>query len=379
MHFFVSSLYLFKKLCLLLNNTNNNSNTVYFVFEIKNNKKKLTITSFSNLEKSYYINTDIHIYIKKHTEKKIIIHSKFITDILSTLTKEIICIKKEKNVLNILSFQGSFKIPIIQKKFNISKKSLLNKNNKMYILSNILLKVLNNILSYVEKIKLFQNIISGIYFHFSKNESNFFFTNNFILVKYTVKYIKFEDVKFFIPKNTVNILHNFLKYDKNHYNIKIKYNSKTIIFFLKNYSFTSKLLDNKKYKNYNFFIPKVKFDVLFIINRILFLNTIKRLFILSDKKIIKFFYLKIMNGKLSILNQNNCCSLQINCKYIFFNSLNKKIKMGFNYQFIIDILSHLKNDFIYFELYNSNKMGILKTKPNQKIKEFISILIMSIM
>lgn len=386
MHFFISSSTLLNKL-YFLNEINKNKSyyeNVYFILEI--NKKKLVITSFSNTG-NYSVHTDIYIYVKENTEEKIIIDSKLITEILSTFPKGIISIKKYNDTLKISSLQGFFKIPILKKKLNILKNNLFCNNDTIFIFSNLLLKILDKIIFSIGNVK-FKTILNGIYFQFSTYESYFISTNNFVLVKYTVKHIKSnKNIKFIIPKNSINILHKILKYEKNsNSNVYIKYNRKedSVIFLSKNYIFSSKLLNidkNKKKQNYNYIFPKRKFDVLLIVNRILFLNTIKRLLILSklfgDKKTVKFIYLQIINNEFSIFNQRNF-SLKIKCKSIY-NSL-KKIKMGFNCKFLIEILSHLNNDFIYFELYNSNKIGILKTNfyKNKKDMEFISILIMSI-
>ncbi|WP_185850355.1 DNA polymerase III subunit beta family protein [Blattabacterium cuenoti] len=390
MHFFIYSSTLLNKLYFLneINKKKLYFKNIYFILEI--NKKKLIITSFSNTEDySIHVYTDIYIYVKENTREKVIIDSKLFTEILSTFTKEIISIKKDNDTLNISSLQGSFKIPILRKKLNLIRGDLFCNNNTIFIFSNLLLKILEKIIFSIGNVK-FKTILNGVYFQFSPYESYFISTNNLVLVKYTVKYIKSnKNIKFIVPRNSIYILHKILKYEKNsNNNVYIKYNSKEnyVIFLSKNYIFSSKILNidnkkNKKQQNYNSIIPTKKFDVLLIINRVLFLNTIKRLLILSklleNKKIEKFIYLQIINNEFSIFNRKNF-SLKIKCKSIY-NSL-QKIKMGFNCKFLIEILSHLDNDFIYFELYNSNKIGVLKTNfyKNKKEMEFISILIMSI-
>lgn len=52
--------------------------------------------------------------------------------------------------------------------------------------------------------------------------------------------------------------------------------------------------------------------------------------------------------------------------------------MGFNSKFLIEILSSFKEDFVSFELYSSNRMGIFKPFSSSKKEESTLILIMSI-
>ncbi|WP_238784315.1 DNA polymerase III subunit beta [Blattabacterium cuenoti] len=152
---------------------------------------------------------------------------------------------------------------------------------------------------------------------------------------------------------------------------------KNVIFYFKNHIFSCQLI-NENYPDYRSVIPhNNQCHVSLIINKFLLLNTIKRVSIFSKnrKNFIDFYF---NHNKLKIYDQNtidahNSIS-EIKCKVL--SKKMKNMKIGFNSQFLIEILSSLNEDFVYFELYH--KMGILRPLYNKQKEESIFILIMSI-
>ncbi|WP_238783989.1 DNA polymerase III subunit beta [Blattabacterium cuenoti] len=263
------------------------------------------------------------------------------------------------------------------------KKSILRSSTmKITLFSNILSKILNQTLFAVGD-KKFQTILNGVFFQFSPNEANFIATDTFRLVKYTIKNLKLDrSIEFTIPKKSLDIIRKILKKEKNT-NVVIEYNNKiNIVFHFQNHIFSCRLI-NEKYPDYNSVIPNNNCDVSFVINRLLLLNTIRRISFFSKNRK-NFIHLHLNHNKLKICEQNTINNdnfeSKIKCKPIF-DDLKKteSIKMGFNSKFLIEILSSLNENFICFELYHSNKIGILRPFSNEKKKkeESISILIMS--
>ncbi|WP_185849199.1 DNA polymerase III subunit beta [Blattabacterium cuenoti] len=372
MYFSVYSHFLLRELHTLYKIININSLSNSITFEIsKKNQLKITW----GLDSKNLIFTYVQIYIKKYTKEKIIVSIKFMIDVLTTFSNEKLFLKKKKNTLNIYSKYGTYEVPI---DFDLNHKNIITTCDKssfirIYLFSNILLKILNKTL-FLTKGEELNSIFNGVFFQFLSNEANFIATDTYRLVKYTIKNFKTDQrVQFTISRKHLNIIREIIKKKKKS-NIIIEYYDRNhIIFRFKNYIFSCQLI-NKKYPDYHFMIPhNNKRNISLIVNKFLLLNTIKRAFIFR-KNFIDFHF---SNNKLKIFDQNmvdtNPPISEIQCQ-IVFNNL-KNMKIGFNSQFLIEILSSLNEDFVYFEFYD--KMGVIRPLYNKKKEESIFILIMS--
>ncbi|WP_185867119.1 DNA polymerase III subunit beta [Blattabacterium cuenoti] len=377
MYFSVSSYFLLRKLHTLYKiiNINNLSNSITFTIFKKNQLKIIW-----RLDSKSIIHTYVKINVKKYTQDKVTVSTKFMVDILTTFSNEELFIEKKKNTLNIYSKQGIYKIPIFyDSNHNHENINILRKfySVKISLYSNVLLKILNKTL-FVTGNEESKPILNGVFFQFFSHEANIVATDTYKLVKYTIKNFKINRrVQFTISKKYLNIVKEIIKNDKES-NIFIKYNeNKNIIFKTKNYIFSCEPI-NEKYPNYLSVVPHNKCNISFIINKFLLLNTIKRVSIFSKENKKSFIDFHFSHNKLKICNQNtidiNNSISEIKCKVIFNNI--KNMKIGFNSQFLIEVLSSLNEDFVYFELYY-NRMGILKPLYNKKKEESIFILIMS--
>ncbi|WP_185870480.1 DNA polymerase III subunit beta [Blattabacterium cuenoti] len=387
MHFSVSRFSFLQKLYALHKIITPPRNSEYFLLEIFGEKLMIMLSDSENL-----ITTEIQVYVKKYSKEKVAVHPQLIIDILRTFSDETLLIKfkKEKKILNIGSKQGDYNIPIIFKShltyFNKKKLShILHPKKKITLFSNMLLNILNKTLFVIENNKEeLRPIMNGVFFQFSSYGSTFVATDTYKLVKYTIDHIKLDQfIEFTIPKKSLNILKKILINETNEKSkVTIEYHNKMDLkFYLENETFSC-LLINEKYPNYNSFIPN-KYDVSFIINRISFLNSIKRISILNKKKtsFIRFYFLN--DNRLKIYEENARISsfltiIQYESESIDNSFQKKEIKIGFNSQFLIEILSSFNEDFVRFELYSTfNKVGILRPINNKK-EESILILIMSV-
>ncbi|WP_185856031.1 DNA polymerase III subunit beta [Blattabacterium cuenoti] len=385
MHFSISRFSLLQELQDLQKITiiyQNEKNYEYFFLNIL--EKKLIIT-FSTDE--VIITTEIQVvFSKKYSKEQVIVSSKLIIDLLTTFLDEILFIKlkKEKKILRIYSEQGDYDLPIFFKKKNFThfyKKILYSK--KITVFSNILLNSIENTLYVIENTEELRPILNGVFFEFSSIGFTFVSTNTYYLVKYSIKLDLDQFFDFTISKIDLKTLKKILTNEKNRVTTieyKKSNNKINIKFSFKKKTFSCSFI-NEKYPDYNSVFPKKKYDISFIINRILFLNSIKRISILDDKNktsIIRFYFND--NNKIKIYGKNSSSTLKIQYEFIHNDFKKKEINMGFNSQFLIEILSFLKEDFVRFELYTLSKVGILKPiqKNNKKKKESILILIMSV-
>ncbi|AER40840.1 MAG: DNA polymerase III subunit beta [Flavobacteriales bacterium] len=379
MHFFVSSFSLLQKLYVLHKIIDPKNNSEYFIFELFGEKLMILISDSEN----NMITTEIQVSVKKNSKEKIAIPTKLIIDLLKTFPKEDIILKKEKKILYIYSEQGYYPIPTIYEDQLSNNNELIKFTNNFLIVntqkitlsSKILLKILNKTLFAIGN-EYFNPIMNGVYFNFSPYGATFVATDTYKLVKYTINNIKLNhSIEFTIPKKSLKILQNILKEEKETSSVTIEYNKIDIIkFYFENKTFLCRLI-NERYPDYNSVIPKNK-DMLLIINRLSFLNSVKRVSIFSKEKI-SFIRFCLDDEKLKIYEENPFNYSKIKCKYIIANNFQyRSIKLGFNSKFLIETLSSFNDDFVSFELYD--KVGIFRPYSNTKKEESFLILIMSV-
>ncbi|AGW85831.1 DNA polymerase III subunit beta [Blattabacterium sp. (Nauphoeta cinerea)] len=362
MYFSISSSSLLRKLHTLYKiiNINDLSSSITLVISKKNQLKIIWGLNSKNV-----IHTYVKINVKKYTKEKVIISIKFMIDVLITFSNEKLVIKKKENTLNIYSKQGIYEIPTYNDSNYTNIVCQSSFFARIYLSSNYFLKILNKTLFATGNEEL-EPILNGVFFQFLTNEGIFVATDTYKLVKYTIKNFKTnKSVQFIISKKCLNIIQNILN-DEIKSNIIIEYRNKNnIVFYFKNHIFLCQPI-NEKYPNYHSVIPPHnKCHASLIFNKLLLLNTIKRISIFSRKKE-NFIDFHFNHQKLKICNQiniNNSVS-EIECQVIFNNL--KNIKIGFNSQFLIEILSSLNEDFVYFEFYS--KMGVIKPLYKKKKK-----------
>ncbi|WP_341660087.1 DNA polymerase III subunit beta [Blattabacterium cuenoti] len=378
MYFSVLSYFLLRKLHTLYKtiNVNNLSNSITFEISKKNQLKIIWGLDSKNL-----IYTYIKINVQKYTKEKVTLSIKFMINVLTTFSNEELFLKKKKNTLNIYSKQGVYKIPTYYDSNHNKNILILCKSSfvrRVSLFSKLFLKILNKILFFSTRNEELTPILNGVFFQFFTHEANFVATDTYRLIKYTINNFKTDQkIQFTISRKYLNIVREILKNEKKNNIIIEYYEKKNIIFHFKNHIFSCQLI-NENYPDYRSVIPhNNQCHVSFIINKFLLLNTIKRISILSKNKK-NFIDFHFNHNKLKIYDQNtiyphNSIS-EIKCKVL--SKKMKNMKIGFNSQFLIEILSSLNEDFVYFELYH--KMGILRPLYKKKKEESIFILIMSI-
>ncbi|WP_341656261.1 DNA polymerase III subunit beta [Blattabacterium cuenoti] len=378
MYFSVLSYFLLRKLHTLYKiiNINNLSNSITFEISKKNQLKIIWGLDSKNL-----IYTYIKINVQKYTKEKATLSIKFMINVLTTFSNEELLLKKKRNTLNIYSKQGVYKIPTYYDSNHNKNILILSKSSfvhRISLFSKQFLKILNKTLFSSTRNEEFPSLLNGVFFQFFTHEANFVSTDTYRLIKYTINNFKTDQrIQFTISSKYLNIVREILKNEKKNNIIIEYYEKKNIIFYFKNHIFSCQLI-NENYPDYRSVIPhNNQCHVSFIINKFLLLNTIKRvsLFSKNRKNFIDFYF---NHNKLKIYDQNtidahNSIS-EIKCK-VFYKKM-KNMKIGFNSQFLIEILSSFNEDFVYFELYH--KMGILRPLYNKKKEESIFILIMSI-
>ena len=138
---------------------------------------------------------------------------------------------------------------------------------------------------------------------------------------------------------------------------------------------TCRLIDGK-YPNYEAVIPKVNPNVL-TVDRISFLNSIKRVSIFSNKTTHQV-KLKIAGSELSIsaedLDFSNEAKERLTCAFV-----GDDLEIGFNSKFLMEMLNHIKTQEVILEMSEPNKAGILLPSGETNENEEVLMLVMPVM
>ncbi|WP_185850970.1 DNA polymerase III subunit beta [Blattabacterium cuenoti] len=378
MQFFISSFSLLQELDILEKIIHTDE---YNLLTLEINGDNLIILNSNSVDN--LITIKIKIRVKQFSKDKVTVHTKFMINLLKTFTNENLLFKKKRNKLVIYSKYGNYDIPIYQydKKNNyqiISKIENFREKKflKATLLSKILLKILNKTIIYIGNEDV-QSIENGLFFQLSPYGASFIATDTYKLIKYTFNSIKSNELmEFTIPKKSLIILKNILSYEEN--SVTFYQIIDIIQFFFQKKTFLCRSI-NENYPNYSSVFPKKSYDISFIINRIFFLNSIKRISIFSKKKII-FIRFCLKKNKIILYEEDTMVSSSSKIEYKYNNKNfidDQSIKIGFNSLFLIDTLSSIQEEFVCFELYYSNKLGIFRPISSFKEEEIL-ILIMSI-
>ena len=370
MKFIVSSHSLLKKLQTLLdvvNATNTLPILDNFLFQI--NKNSLKITS-SDLETT--MSTSIEI--ESESSGEIAVPARLLVDALKNFAEQPLTFSsQEESVLEINANDGKYRISFVSaeeypKPVEIKDSTLTSLNG------GILSKAINSTIFATGNDDL-RPVMSGVFFQFSTKNIIFVGTDAHKLVRYTRNDVTSDgNSEFIMPKKALQVLKKTILTDSEN-NVSIEYNETNAKFIFENYSLSCRLIEGK-YPNYEAVIPKENPNKL-IIERILLLNSVKRVGIFSNKSTnqIKF---KIAGSELNIsaedYDYNNKAEERISCNYN-----GDDIEIGFNSRFLTDMLNNLDCNEICLSMSLPNKAGIITPINKNDNEEEITMLIMPVM
>ncbi|MFH1319243.1 MAG: DNA polymerase III subunit beta [Bacteroidota bacterium] len=395
MKFIVSSNSLSRQLQILSGvlNTNNTLPILDdFLFEVNNTELKI---SASDLETT--ISTKITI--ESQDTGIIAIPARLLLDTLKTFAEQPLTFLIEENSLGIEigSDYGKYKLSGHNGE-DFPKIPLIESGTLLEIKSSILSRALNKTIFATGNDEL-RPVMNGVLCELSPENITFVATDAHKLVRYRRTDAKSETVtSFILPKKPLNLLKNILPVEGD-IQVKIEYNDSNAFFTFPTHSNTPdaegagtqegslhtdrvnielicRLVDGK-YPNYEAVIPKDNPNKM-IINRIAFLNSVKRVSIFANKTTHQV-RLKISGSELNIsaedLDFANEANERLTCQY-----QGEDIVIGFNSRFLIEMLSNLDTDEINLEMSAPNRAGIL-THVNGKNKdeEDILMLVMPVM
>ena len=369
MKFIVSSASLLKELQKLggiINSTNTLPILDNFLFEV--NKNNLIITA-SDLETTFssIINVDSEL------DSMVALPARLLLDTLKTFPEQpLTFLKTEKNTVEISANNGKYAIAYAGGE-EFPKAPHVNDSKTIKIKSNTLHTAINSTLFASGNDDL-RPVMSGVFFQFSSEALTFVATDAHKLVKYSRTDIKAEETaEFIMPKKPLQLLKAILQGSEN--DVSIEYNDTNAQFRFGDSSLTCRLIDGK-YPNYEAVIPKENPNQM-LINRVNFLNSVKRVSIFSNKTTYQI-RLNIAGTALQIsaedIDYSNSAEERIDCEY-----QGEDIKIGFNSRFLIEMLNGLDCNNVKLSMSLPNRAGLLTPLDNTEDGESITMLVMPVM
>jgi DNA polymerase III subunit beta len=369
MKFIVSSSYLLKQM-QVLGSVINSSNTLpildNFLFDL--DTKKLTVSA-SDLETTMSATLEID----STSTGSIAVPAKLLLDILKTFPEQPLTFTVEENsTVEISSNSGKYAIAYAPGT-EFPKAVELADPSTTLVPSDVLATAISKTIFAAGNDDL-RPVMSGVFFQFSPEGLIFVATDAHKLVKYSRSDVKASQVADFImPKKPLNILKSILGMTET--DVTIEYNDSNATFSFDNYILTCRLIDGK-YPNYEAVIPKENPNKL-LINRTLFLNSVRRVAIFSNKTTHQI-RLKIAGAELNIsaedIDYSNKAEERLTCDY-----QGDDIQIGFNSRFLSEMLTNLTSDDIQLEMSMPNRAGILTPVDGLDEGETVTMLVMPVM
>jgi DNA polymerase-3 subunit beta len=209
--------------------------------------------------------------------------------------------------------------------------------------------------------------MTGTLLEFTPEGLRFVATDGHRLVRYINKTIKTgTDEQYIVPERAITVLSKLL----GETDIKIYLSKSHIAFHIGDTEFITRLI-GEKYPAYNSVIPLENENILSVKRREL-MSTIKRmmLFSSSSSKQVKF---SISKNKIEIsaedIDLGSNAVETIPCEYS-----GEQIDIGFNTQYVSDILTHVNDENVIFKLHSPTKASIIEPGKIQEGEDLMLLL-----
>ncbi|MBV6455028.1 MAG: DNA polymerase III subunit beta [Bacteroidetes bacterium] len=339
-----------------------------FLFQLNNNE--LTITA-SDLE------TTITTKLKVESKDKgtIAIPGKILLEILKTFNEQPLTfsINDKNNIIEISSDYGKYKLNG-EKGEDYPRVPVIDKSNHIELPSAVLHEAINKTIFATGNDDL-RPVMSGVFCQLSDDSTVFVATDAHRLVRYRRTDIKSKQAgSFILPKKPLTLLKNILPSEETR--VKVDYNEANAFFSFENYELICRLIDGR-YPNYEAVIPVDNPNVL-TIDRVAFLNSIKRVAIFANKTTYQV-KLAIKGSELAVSAEDvdfaNEANERLTCSYE-----GADMDIAFNARFLADMVANLDTEEIQVHMSLPNRAGILTPGKDHATKgEDILMLVMPVM
>ncbi len=338
-----------------------------FLLEIANNK--LTIIA-SDLQIT--MRTELAVEVKDNIAIAVAVPARILLDTLKNLPAQPITfsIDEETYSIEMNSNNGRYKLAG-ENATDFPKMPEVTNEFVINISSEILKKAISQTIIAVSNDEL-RPALNGMYIKMGAAGITFVATDSHRLVRYISNEIIREDIQAcVIPRKSLMLLNGLLP--NNTTQVNIAFNETNAYVELDNLKMIARLID-EKYPDYENVIPQDNPNKL-MINRIEFLNSLKRIAIYANRTTHQV-KLKITGNTLQIFAEDfdfsNEANESLTCEY-----QGADMEIGFNAKFLIEMLNSMQQAEITMHLSEPSKACIILPKENEK-KEDLLLLIMPI-
>ena len=369
MKFIVSSSTLLKPIQTLfgvLNTTNTLPILDYFLFELGENKLRVTATDLETTMSAV-------VEVETDDDGSIAVPARLLLETIKTFPEQPLTFTMtDQNTVEISSSSGKYALAYATSE-EFPKAASVSDASQITIPGNVLGSAINNTLFASGNDDL-RPVMSGVFFQFSSTGLTFVATDAHKLVRYIRTDITSdESTEFIMPKKPLTLLKSILT--GNEVEVQLEYNNSNAHFTFEDIELTCRLIDGK-YPNYEAVIPKDNPNVL-TIDRNLFLTTIKRVSIFSNKTTHQV-RLKLAGAELNIsaedIDYSNRADERISCSF-----QGSDMEIGFNARFLIEMLNNITCKEVQFEMSLPNRAGLLTPIDGTDENEHITMLVMPVM
>ncbi len=217
-------------------------------------------------------------------------------------------------------------------------------------------------------------VMNGILVELTTENMTYVASDAHKLVRYQRTDVKADaDSLFILPRKPASLLKNILPREGNE--VVVEFDEKNAFFVLSEYKMVCRLVEGN-YPSYNSVIPTNNPNK-FTIDRIEFLNTLKRVSVFSNQasNLVK---LQLNGNQLTVSAQDIDFSIsayeRLNCQYE-----GEDMEIGFKSTFLMEILSNLSTKDIVMELSDPTRAGLILPSAPEKEEEDVLMLLMPMM
>lgn len=346
----------------------NSKNTlpVLECFHLKIEGLKLIATA-SDTETTLVTSLDL---ISSDQDGSFAISSKTLLDALRELTEQPLSIEINENSLEvtILYQNGRYKF-VAQNGDEFPRLKGLKENpGNIEIPASALLRGINTTLFASADDEL-RPVMNGVVLDITTEDVTFVASDAHKLVRLKNSSIKGEQKSTLIlPKKPANLLRAILPKETG--NVLVSFDDNNVLFILSNYQMFCRLVEGR-FPNYNAVIPQNN-PYRVIVDRISFLNTLKRVAIFANQST-SLVKISINQNNMDLTSQDidfsTSAEESITCQYE-----GEPINIGFKAQFIIDIVNNLETQEITLELADPSRAGLFLPIENNENEDLLMLL-----
>lgn len=368
MNFICSSTTLLKHL-QSISGVLNSSNTLpildNFLFEIK--ESQLSITA-SDIETTMVTKLEV----EAKNDGKVCIPAKILLDMLKNLPDQPCTFSVEEGFHIEVAYDNGRSGMQGQNGDDFPRFPHIENISSIKISGEILSKAINKTLFATGNDDL-RPVMSGVFCQFAQSDITFVATDAHKLVRYTRSDINGSgSSSFILPKKPLNLLKSNISGDEE---VLIEFNESNAVFTFNDNVMICRLIDGK-YPNYEAVIPKENPNVL-TIDRNMFLNSIKRVSIFSNKTTHQI-KLTISGSELLLSAEDvdfaNKSNERLTCNYN-----GDDLEIGFNSRFLVEVLNSLDCTEVKIEMSEPNRAGLVMPAIKDNPDEDILMLLMPLM